>query len=191
MKMRIVDRILLTLLMLVVLALSVGLILLSVGAITADGVSSTLTAMFESNWVGSVIGCIVGVLLLAFAVKVLFVRARQSAYAPTVLIKATEIGTIRITLVALDQMVQNFAKSLPSVRNVKSTIISREDSASIVLRVSVMPDAIVPEVTQNLQQGVKAHVEQHAGILVSDVQIVVETASVNPPRTGNNQPRVQ
>jgi uncharacterized alkaline shock family protein YloU len=98
------------------------------------------------------------------------------------LIKVTDIGITEIAFSGIDSMVQKHCRTNPRIRECISSIRAIDgsrDSVSILLRISLMPDSNVPELTSDLQKSLKQYVEDYSGINVIEVRILVESVSIN------------
>lgn len=108
--------------------------------------------------------------------------AREERGPESVLIKTTDNGSILISLSALDTMVQRSVRACPAVREVDSRLeASDQQSVCVRLRVNFAPDAVLPEVSSQIQRDVKDYIQSHAGVPVSEVQIFVEAVGAPQP----------
>lgn len=171
------HRILVIILCLAVLAICVVCVLVATQVIPLAGVTAFLE-LIVGNWVNALIvgGIALVLAILAFA---LMFSGAGSPQPQSTLVRATDHGVIRISLVALDSMVQKHVRSKNVVREVRSTIIPLDDAISIRLRLVLMPEANVPQFTSDLQKSLREYIEGQSGIRVQDVQIYVDNVSVN------------
>lgn len=121
-----------------------------------------------------------GLLALAFAsvsVKFLVNSLGTKAETPHALIRDTDVGQVRITLQALENLVRKTAGQIRGVREVKPRIFSRPDGIGVFIHVVVAPDLVVPELSEELQVKVKESLEQVAGVNVGSIRVLVENIS--------------
>ena len=79
-------------------------------------------------------------------------------------------------------MVQRSVRACPAVREVDSRLeASDQQSVCVRLRVNFAPDAVLPEVSSQIQRDVKDYIQSHAGVPVSEVQIFVEAVGAPQP----------
>ncbi|MGI5884904.1 MAG: alkaline shock response membrane anchor protein AmaP [Candidatus Spyradocola sp.] len=178
MKMKWYDRLLAAVSALVLLAAAVFAVGAALGPFRA-----ALQSMGEVS--GLLLG-LVGVVLALIALRVLYAALGHAAPVQqgqdSVLIKATENGSILIALSALDTMVQRSVRACAAVRDVESRLVATEqEGVRVLLRVSFAPDSILPEATAQIQRDVKEYIQSHAGVPVVDVQIFVEAVGAPQP----------
>jgi uncharacterized alkaline shock family protein YloU len=90
------------------------------------------------------------------------------------LLKNSELGIISVSLNTINSLTQKSVKNHQGVKDVKSLIITDEDGVRISLKLLIMPDVIIPELTENIQRNVKQYIEQHSGIFVKEVRIFID-----------------
>jgi len=170
--MKIVDRVFLVLLCILVLPVGIGAIALGIGMVDIASLSAYL-----SSATGTVafiaVSVAYGALVLVFGLKLLFVRSQEHT-PPFCLVKTTELGVIRVSTTTLDALTLKAVRSFQEVKEVKSMVLTDMEQVRIRLRLLVMPGANIPELTQNIQNEVKTYVEDHAGIIVSEVMVLVD-----------------
>ncbi|MEL7602331.1 MAG: Asp23/Gls24 family envelope stress response protein, partial [Bacillota bacterium] len=78
-------------------------------------------------------------------------------------------------------MVQKHCRANNRIRNVISNVRAvRDGGVTISVRLALMPDTDIPELTAELQKTLKEYVEKHSGINVREVGILVEDTSSSP-----------
>lgn len=115
------------------------------------------------------------VITVIVAIRTLFVR--KNTYRPKqafCLVKNTEIGTIQVSMATLDALTKKAVLSFQQVKDVHNIIGVNEDALNIKIRILVMPSAVLPELTQQIQQNVKEYIEKTAGVNVSSVMVYVD-----------------
>jgi len=182
MKIRWYDRILLFIVA-VFLAASA---LLFVAAPLMGGLSQNIGARITNlpfDRTGTILlvagGAILAV-LAAYLFSIAFAKKRIAA-PKSVLMRQGEIGSIEINLCALDTLVQKCARGFSSVKDCKSSIaVTQYNDIAVLVRLSIMPDVEIPDLTSRLQTEMKQYVENFSGIPVREVRVIVESAGVNP-----------
>lgn len=170
--MKIVDRVFLVLLCILVLPVGIGAIALGIGAVDNAALSSYLAG--AAGTVAFIAVMVVyGVLVLVFALKLLFSGNKEHT-PPFCLVKTTELGVIRVSTSTLNSLTLKAVRSFQEVKEVKSLVLTDMEQVRIRLRLLVMPGANIPELTQNIQTEVKKYVEEHAGIIVNEVMVLVD-----------------
>lgn len=170
--MKIVDRVFLVLLCILVLPVGIGAIALGIGVVDSSALSDYLAGAAGTVAFIAVM-VIYGLLVLVFALKLLFSGNKEHT-PPFCLVKTTELGVIRVSTSTLDALTLKAVRSFQEVKEVKSLVLTDMEQVRIRLRLLVMPGANIPELTQNIQVEVKKYVEEHAGIIVSEVMVLVD-----------------
>lgn len=101
--------------------------------------------------------------LLAWAV-----RRRHLARA---IVQETELGTVRISLKAVEALVQRAARQAQGVRDVKVDLRSDKQGVSIGLTVTVAPDLPLPAISDEVQRRVEQYITETVGVTVSRVAV--------------------
>ncbi|NLU37242.1 MAG: alkaline shock response membrane anchor protein AmaP [Clostridiales bacterium] len=175
MKMRIFDRILLTLYTLFGIFLSVILFGIALNIIDYQVLLSKLSSGIH-GWDAFILG-IIAVILFLVSIRLLIAgyTRRKSVSA---LLMNTELGIIRVSVNTLDTLTQKAVRSFQEVRDIKSLVLTEPDGIRVQLKVSILPDVEMPELTRNIQQKVKEYIESLAGIAVKEVQVYIENLVV-------------
>lgn len=186
MKTKLIDRVLLALVLLVVIALSLFIIAVAMRLVTADSICSAIYALTGDITASIALGS-GGIVLLIAAIRLLFFgkggRERKQPKTTSVLVKATEIGSTFISLAALDHMVQKHCRANNRIRECFSAVeLSGSDGVRVALTLTLMPDSNIPELSAQLQNTLKEYVEQCSGINVREIYITV-AAPPSLPKT--------
>ena len=175
MKIKIFDRILLTLFIIVSIALAVAIILVMVQVYPLQQFSALLEQLFAQTWLRILIA-IVALAYIVVAVDLLFLRADKPRTPLNAKVKETENGDIRISIEALTSLSLRAARAIQGVRDVKNSVFITETGVVVEMRVSFMPEINIPLVSAELQTAVKTYIESNAGIHVLAVRVFVEDA---------------
>lgn len=175
MKLRWFDRLLLVIASLFLIAEAVCIALLALGI--GEATFAFMAEVMLYHNVNRVILCIVALLLLIIGLRLLFLRARRANAPTAVFMQSTEAGTIRITVAAIEAIIQRASRGNAQVRDVKCRVIPLESNQmKVALRVMLAPDANAKEVSCALQSTVKSALEDNTGIPVPEVEIMIEAA---------------
>lgn len=149
--------------------------------------------LLTSGLVASIVVTVVAVVVLILVLRILFVRKRKAVaeiapQAPGILVRQGENGSAYITVEALQDIILRQVRSNQKVRDCKCELAPGEGSAAVRIYISFAPDAIVPEVSTEVQDSVKENVEKMTGVRIDEVQMVVEKAlqvsAIDRPRVG-------
>lgn len=123
--------------------------------------------------------CIIAVSIILFvlSIAIMFLGVGKGSIASTV-IKSTEHGNIRVSLDTIDSIALKTAKGISFVRDARINSINTDAGLVINIRVALMNNAIIPDVTAEIQEVVKNHVESTVGLMVVGVPILVDNSIV-------------
>lgn len=96
----------------------------------------------------------------------------------------TDFGQISITLSALEQLVLKGASSVSGVREVKPSLRLTAEGFALLLKVQVIPDIHIPQVTSDLQNTVKEYLLRTSGTSLQEieVQVVKISSDIRTPK---------
>lgn len=164
------------------LALIAAAAFLYIGAMTLTGTSlDAVLARFIKEYV-AIAAIALGALLLIFSVAFMFMRApKEPQQLASVLLKHTDNGVIRVSVTALDALVHKCVRGFGPVKDCKTQVVNNEDNVAIRVKVTLLPDTMIPDLTQQLQKEIKDYVQGQSGISVSEVTVFVDAPP--PPTT--------
>ncbi len=126
------------------------------------------------------VGC-VGLLVFLVSLRLIIgfnkrSKAQKEPAATAATIATGDYGTVQISLAAIDTMVQRHCRANNKVRETTSMVSTRDGGVAISLKLVLLSDANVPEVTAELQKSLKEYIEGLTGIVVNDISIMVISA---------------
>lgn len=174
------DKILLTLLMLIVVVLAFVVFGLAFSLISADSALAFVVNL-QGGLLKIIFASLVALLLLvgAFRIMIVFCSAASEDSLPktapsSVVVSQGEAGTLHVSLSAIDAMAKRYCQANEKIRSCQTTILPADDgSIALKLRITLKNDAHIPEVTENLQSDLRRHIEEGAGLKVTNVDILV------------------
>lgn len=190
MKLKIFDKIVLVLLILVAIALLGVLIYACWSPFFAQNVTSYILAVLVDSSsrffvLNRIIITVVAALLIFLLLRILFVRKRDKrepeeiASAPAfdtdqLHIRTNDMGQSYITKDALLDMVQKGVRTNSSVRDSSASLSTDPQNGRVHVKLDVFPvaDSNLPALSEELQKNVKENIEERTGILLDDVQVV-------------------
>ncbi len=150
---------------------SVVLILFSIQAVGFEYFSTSLSILY-GRWETGVVGLILLIVSLRFLLYGL--KSRQL---PETTVRDGELGKVCITLNAVESLVLKVIQDIENVKDSKIKIKKRENGVSVLLRLTVNHDVIIPEMTFELQKAIKDYIETTAGIFIKDVRVSIDNVS--------------
>ena len=121
-------------------------------------------------------------ILILLCGAVIFCRATKRIPPPptSTVIQKNEIGTVVITLTALDGMVQRHIRSNQRIKDCETQIATVTDGVTINVKLAVMPDTPLVELCAELQRSLKSFVQDNSGVDVMDISVLVANAGTVP-----------
>lgn len=99
-----------------------------------------------------------------------------------VVLAESALGQIKVSLQAIENLVEKVVSQINGVREVKPRMVSLPQGVGILVRASVTPDVNVPEVSVEIQNRVKERVFEVTGLSVNTVKVSIENISAQKPR---------
>ncbi len=165
------DRMFIGIMSLGYLIISVVLVLAALGWTTP--VTYVENYLYRTNpWVLGLTGGFVFIASLT-----LFLSSFKKKPVMQTAIHETNLGQIRITLPALEHLVLKAAKSVHGIRDIKPFINNTATGLSIQLKVQVLPDVNIPNITADLQKTIRDYMQKTAGTTVQEVRVLVNKVS--------------
>ena len=173
MKMKVGTRVVLTIYLIAVIVLCGFVLAMIAGLLPASNLTDfAYTAANGDIWF-KILYAVIGIVVIIVSFMLMFFGLGKAPAPKTAQVATFESGSIVITVKAVEELVERFVHQDKNIKGLKTNVISNQDSLDINLDVSVLPEADIPQVTKDLQQGLSAHIQQHTGIVVSQVKIVV------------------
>ena len=170
------DRILILLCALVALGCAAGVVALLVGKISFEMINGWLAWVDLSKW--TVKAAMVGIaalfvllFLLLFAMILPSKKKRSSNYA----IQRNENGMVRISLKALETLVNKCLNQHAELKVVTSSLYSDEESIRVDVHISLQSDISMPLAISALQKQIKKYLEACSGVMVQEVRVFVDS----------------
>ncbi|UMZ73954.1 alkaline shock response membrane anchor protein AmaP [Natranaerofaba carboxydovora] len=158
-----------------------GLLILA-GAISLFILVSPYQNFLEYYWTSmlSILGVLeivlIGLVILLISIRTLWIAFKREKKVDSVT-KELELGEVKISLDAIETMVKQVAEQTKGVKDIQTKIRSQEDGVIIYFKGKVLPDVIIPELSEELQNDIKEHVETVSGIVVKEVKMLIENIS--------------
>jgi uncharacterized alkaline shock family protein YloU len=141
------------------------------------------TQLDPTLWTWVVGVCVV---LLLVALLLLFIELRPGPRAaPRITLKQDGLGRVTVARDGVRELVNREAGLVAGVMEVRSHVEEDPTGLRILCRISVDPSSSVPEITQELQERLKAVVEHHLGRSVAEVSVDAQVA----PLVSDRRPR--
>ena len=127
------------------------------------------------------------ILIIVFSLYLLIGNLRTNN-APTYSNRNSEIGEIRISADALENIATKASSRIKGVREQKVRVrIENGDAVSVVAKIAVDGETPIPQLSEEIQLNIKESIEKIAGINVERVHVVV----ANVGSAANRKARVE
>lgn len=93
---------------------------------------------------------------------------------PETLLQQGDLGEVRITLNALENMVLRVVQRTKEVRGSNRRVLATPQGLVVSLQIRVAADQNLPALTEELQKEIKEYLEGVTGMLVGEVRVKVE-----------------
>ncbi len=188
--MKFIDKFLLVLLLLFTIALSALCVCTAMDIVSGETISYWVGVATNGLIQNKLIIGGAGLVLLVIALR-LFIgmgnrRHEKTEKTPTsALLHAGDNGSAYITLAALDALVQRHCRTNQRIKECESRVTASENGGiGISLKLQVMPETVIPEMSGELQKSLKEYMENLSGITVNSVDIIImPTAQPKAPKT--------
>ena len=181
------DRILILLCALVALSGAAGAVMLLIGKVSLETIVALITSVDMSKLV--VKAAMVGIaalfvllFVLLFAMILPSRKKRSSNYA----IQRNENGMVRISLKALESLVQKCLNQHAELKVVTSSLYSDEESIRVDVHISLQSDISMPLAISALQKQIKKYLEACSGVMVQEVRVFVDSTIPADEQTGKS-----
>ena len=162
------DRILILLCALIALGCAAGVVALLIGKISFDMITGWIASVDMSRFV--VKAAMAGIAAL-FAMILPSRKKRSSNYA----IQRNENGMVRISLKALETLVNKCLNQHAELKVVTSSLYSDEESIRVDVHISLQSDISMPLAISALQKQIKKYLEACSGVMVQEVRVFVDS----------------
>ncbi|MEI3414868.1 MAG: alkaline shock response membrane anchor protein AmaP [Christensenellales bacterium] len=170
------DRILILLCALIALGCAAGVVALLIGKISFDMITGWIASVDMSRFVvkaamAGIAALFVLLFLLLFAMILPSRKKRSSNYA----IQRNENGMVRISLKALETLVNKCLNQHAELKVVTSSLYSDEESIRVDVHISLQSDISMPLAISALQKQIKKYLEACSGVMVQEVRVFVDS----------------
>lgn len=151
---------------------SVFFIIIALGWRMPLDIFETFLLDLNNRWVLGLTSAIIFLISSTWFLRIFKVQSvKQTA------VNETALGQINITLSALEQLILKASKGIQGVREVKPTLKISTGRITVLLKVQVLPDLNIPQVTAELQEAIKDYLLKTAGTSVQEIKIQVAKIS--------------
>jgi|GEM_PF-388729 len=157
--------------------LGVELLLLVLGIMPVLSIQRAIAAaylFFARGLLQQFVGVLLSALFLiaaCFVFRLLLLRRKEEH-----LVFDTGEGKIRISFASIRALTREALKDIPSIVSIDPQVESTAQGPSVVVKLLVKPDTVIPELSSLVQNRVKERIERQTGIVLRDVRLFVDLA---------------
>lgn len=174
--MKIIERIAVILFSIIILIVSVFSILLLFGWASLDFVNEVIVNLLNNNTVYNVI-LVVAVICIILAIKCIFFSSNskeKQEYKNGVLLE-NEDGKLIISRDTIENLVSSFAKKFEGAAEVHTRVLlDKENNITVNVTLLVKENAIIKELSTNIQSKVKETIKKTSDLDVKEINIRVK-----------------
>ena len=170
--MKAIDRLIVFLISLVVVAL--GLVLITAAFeknMALSFVTTVLSGPAYLGWVMLLIGAFIVIIGVIVIVGVAF-RSDNKSQSGTVETSA-EGGLVQLSVPAIKCIVEQAAKTIPGLNEINTEVHKTPSGVEIRVKITVATEVNIPELANKLQTVIKDQLENMAGLTVASVKVLV------------------
>jgi uncharacterized alkaline shock family protein YloU len=116
---------------------------------------------------------VISTALFVLSLRFLYISLRRSRERGGSIDQRTDFGDIRISLETVENLSLKAASRVRGVKDLRSRVRVNNSGLEIQIRTVVDGESSIPQLTEEMQRGVKEHVEEVTGIPVSSVTVYV------------------
>ena len=174
--MKFLDRLSLAIFSIIIFVLAVLLCLLMFGWFDVELVVSALEYL-KSNEIATNITIGVSVVILLLALKSMFFDSysKETEQSREGILLENDNGKLLVSRDTLENLATNIVKGFDNVENVVSKVIlDKENNLIIFVNMLVRPEAIIKDLSSNLQEKIKLTIKDSLGLDVKEVNIKIK-----------------
>lgn len=175
--MKIAGRVIILIYTLLFTFLSLGVTLISLRLIPLDLVLTDI-AKIEGNLEIGLVGAVFFLAGIGSLLKNLFSNRQRES-----LVHYSELGDVKISLAAIEDLIEKTTGNINGIRNVKVNVFFADAKSQKMLmttiKAAISPEVNIPTVTADMQNRIRECVKETVGVEIDKIEIIVETISSN------------
>ncbi|NIK67608.1 MULTISPECIES: alkaline shock response membrane anchor protein AmaP [unclassified Paenibacillus] len=183
---RIIDKLFLFIYSIVIGVISVFIACIGFEWIREDDLNNMVSELYGNDSF-LITAIVVGLVLLVLSLRFFIVSLKRSSSSAPSIDQRTDFGDIRISIETIENLALKAAGKQRGVKDLKARIQASDSGLNIILRAVVDGENSIPSLTEEIQKAVKDHVEEIAGIPVSNVAVYIANVIQSAP----NKSRVE
>ena len=165
------EKFLLILFSIIVIIVSVSLVLIATGMM--DG-SFVTTKILEFAKQDKTCTLIIGSIFALLGLIGLFSSSDSSDSISGGLAIKSDTGTVYINRDTFENIILGVARNFPELKNIKADIQITEQGVIVNVNTMILPDTIVPELTEKLQESIKSSILKQTTVEIKEANIKIK-----------------
>lgn len=165
------EKFLLILFSIIVIIVSVSLVLIATGMM--DG-SFVTTKILEFAKQYKTCTLIIGSIFALLGLIGLFSSSDSSDSISGGLAIKSDTGTVYINRDTFENIILGVARNFPELKNIKADIQITEQGVIVNVNTMILPDTIVPELTEKLQESIKSSILKQTTVEIKEANIKIK-----------------
>lgn len=171
--MNIFYRIVLAIYTVCIIAISILVMVLTVKPSMFLNITESLRLALETRG-SAIIIFIAAFLLFGMSLSFLLSGLRNNKDKKAVS-KHTNIGEVKISLSTISNIALNVTKRLNGIKETKVDVVKKKNQyISVVIKIIVMPEINIPNLSAEIQGKVKESIQEGTGIEVEEIKVIIE-----------------
>ncbi|OXM88288.1 alkaline shock response membrane anchor protein AmaP [Paenibacillus rigui] len=121
------------------------------------------------------------VVVALISIRFLYVSFRRGKANVPSIDQRTDYGDIRISMETVENLSLKAARRTRGVKDLKARVKVSQAGLEIIIRAIVDGESSIPQLTEEMQSGVKSHIEEITGIPVAIVTVFVANIQQSSP----------
>lgn len=165
------EKFLLILFSIIVIIVSVSLVLIATGMMDE---SFVITKILEFAKQYKTYTLIIGSIFALLGLIGLFSSSDSTESISGGLAIKSDTGTVYINRDTFENIILGVARNFPELKNVKADIQITEQGVIVNVNTMILPDTIVPELTEKLQESIKSSILKQTTIEIKEANIKIK-----------------
>lgn len=171
--MRVVNKILIVLWILIMLALSAlviaGLWFPQVSSVVLDHINTALKVYWPTRIVSTAVAAVILILSLEIICHACVPEKQKS-----IRLASGEQGSVQVTVDTVNQMALKAVRSCEGVKD--ATVVTKNGKQGLIFKttLTILPSTVIAQVTEGVQEAVRTEIETITGIKVAEVAVFVD-----------------
>lgn len=166
----------------IMIVLSVFVILVSTGMIQIGDLYQVAVNFLTANKVAVLV---VGAIVSLFGLIGLFSTSGSEEDSRSGLAIKNESGTVFLNRDTFETMIISVARNYPELVNPKVDVNISEEGVKANVYAMILPDTVVPTLTEKLQENIKSTVKKQTTIEIKEANIKIKGVYIEPQKKQN------